>query len=321
MASFENINYNLRTNKSIERKMISEVIQRLSIISDLNNYRYIGLGSTYFTDFTLFHKYLGMNKMISIEKEKNNKARFEFNKPFACIEMNFGEASNILPNLELDKHLNIIWLDYDGKIDDYMFSDIASIITNSKIGTLFLISVNVEASPGNKETKMKEIIDKVGKNRIPVGFEDISLNNKNLPKLVYEMIDTQIKKSILEKSGGDDDILEYKQLFHYLYKDGAQILTVGGILINSQLKAKFKIMKTEDIKHVSSNENPFKIECPNLTYKEVHFLNNILPCELEMKTNGIIKNKEFKKLPLNHIDMINFEKIYRYYPNFAETNF
>lgn len=320
MASFEKINYNIRANKSIERKMISELIQRLSLYSELNEYRYIGLGSPYFTDFILFHKYLGLNNMISIEKEESKKARFEFNKPFSCIDMHYGNATTILPNLELDKNLNIIWMDYDGKIEDYVFSDIDSIVANSAAGSLFLVSINVEPSPGEKGNRMQELVDRVGKNRIPVEFEDLNLNRTVLPQVIYEMIDTQIKKSLLERTGGDKSILEYRQLFHYLYKDGAQMLTVGGILLDKKQNKAFKKLKTDNIKHLSSTAEPSKIKCPNLTYKEVHFLNNILPCELEFTNNGYIKNKEFKKLPLNHHDMKDFADIYRYYPNFSETN-
>lgn len=320
MASFEEINYNIRANKSIERKMISELIQRLSFFSDLINYRYIGLGSTYFTDFILFHKYFGLTNMISIEKEASKKARFEFNKPFSCIEMHYGDATTILPNLELDENLNIIWMDYDGKTEDFVFSDIDTIIANSRAGSLFLVSINVEQSPGTKDDRMKELIKQVGKSRIPLQFEDSNLNNKNLPKVIYEMIDTQIKKSTLERSGGDDSIIEYRQLFHYLYKDGAQMLTVGGLLLDAKQKRKFNRLKTENIKHLSSTAEPTKIKCPNLTYKEVHSLNNLLPCELEITNTGQIKNKEFKKIPLNPYDVKSFAELYRYYPNFAETN-
>lgn len=320
MASFEEINYNIRANKSIERKMISEIVQKLSFFSDLENYRYIGLGSTYFTDFILFHKNLGINNMISIEKEESKKDRFEFNKPFSCIDIEYGDTSTVLPNLELDKNLNIIWLDYDGKIEDYVFSDLDSIVSNSLAGTMFLISVNVESSPGTQESRMKDLIEKIGKQRIPARFTDQNLNNKNLPLVVYEMIDTQIRKSLLERTGGDSAILDYNQIFHYLYKDGAQMLTVGGILFDNKQSSILKKINFSSIEHCSDDEKPFKIKCPNLTYKEVNHLNNLLPCELEISGNGFIKNKEFKKLPLNHEDIKRFAEVYRYYPNYSEVN-
>ena len=91
-GSYEKINYALRPAKSIERKMLCEVFRRLTPLGKLESYRYIGFGSTYFTDFILFHKSLGINSMISIEKDEGNKDRFNFNLPFRCINLKFGSS-------------------------------------------------------------------------------------------------------------------------------------------------------------------------------------------------------------------------------------
>lgn len=322
MASFEHINYGLRANKSIERKMICEAFLKLSYISDLKNYRYIGFGSTYFTDFILFHKHLGLTNMISIESEEGKKLRMEFNKPFSCIAMKYGTASTILPNLELNNYLNLIWLDYDGIVGEFLFSDIDSVVLNAKAGSMFLVSVNTEPYIGSKDDRMKFLVRQVGKERIPSEYSDVNFSAKNYALVVYDMIDRQIKKTVLERTGGDSSKLMYKQLFHYIYKDGAQMLTVGGILYDEKQKKEVSKMKFEDIKHISMDETPVKIKCPNLTYKEVHHLNNLLPCDIKTNTAGMVSNIEFQELQkaLNASDIINFADVYRYYPNFAEAN-
>lgn len=321
MSSFEDINYGLRPNKSIERKMICEAFQKMTYISDLKDYRYIGMGSAYFTDFILFHKYLGLDKMISIEKEESKKNRMEFNKPYTCIEMRYGTTTTVLPNLELQDHLNLIWLDYDGTINSSMFADIDSVVANAKAGSMFLISVNAEPDSSlKKDDRMKALIEKIGKERIPIEHIDTPLTSKNYPIVIYDMIDRQIKKTLLERTGGDEKKLDYLQLFHYIYQDGAQMLTVGGILYDETQKKEIAKMKFSEIHHLSSNETSVKIKCPNLTYKEVHHLNNLLPCDLKIATSGTISNKEFKNIPLNTTDVKNFAEVYRYYPNFAEAN-
>src|SRR5688572_20955159 len=96
-GSYERINYGLRPAKSIERKMLCEAFRRLSEFGSVESYVYIGFGSTYFSDFNLFHKQLGIRNMISLEKDKNNKARFEFNRPFKCITIEYGHSNEILP--------------------------------------------------------------------------------------------------------------------------------------------------------------------------------------------------------------------------------
>ena len=72
--SFEKVNYLLRLKKQIERKIIIEAFQSISPIIDISEYRYFGLGSIYFADFILFHKYLNIKKMTSTEYNEDDVA-------------------------------------------------------------------------------------------------------------------------------------------------------------------------------------------------------------------------------------------------------
>jgi hypothetical protein len=53
-SSYRKINYTLRPAKNIERKMLCEAFHKLHPFGKVQNYRYIGFGSTYFSDFILF---------------------------------------------------------------------------------------------------------------------------------------------------------------------------------------------------------------------------------------------------------------------------
>src|SRR5437879_5407175 len=97
--SYEKINYGLRPAKSVERKMLRDAFKKLSEFGTLESYRYVGFGSTYFSDFFLFHKSLGITNMTSIEKDVANRDRFLFNIPYNCIGIEFGESGNVLPSL------------------------------------------------------------------------------------------------------------------------------------------------------------------------------------------------------------------------------
>ena len=80
ISSFEKINYMLRPMKQIERKITIEILQELQEkISNFDNYRYIGMGSIYYYDYILFHKYLKIDKYTSIDN-KPTPNRFRFNK-------------------------------------------------------------------------------------------------------------------------------------------------------------------------------------------------------------------------------------------------
>ena len=72
-GSDQNINYQIRPSKSIERKMMCELVKEIQIIQGTSELRYIGMGAKYFTDFLLFHNEFGVTDMISIEAERVDK--------------------------------------------------------------------------------------------------------------------------------------------------------------------------------------------------------------------------------------------------------
>ena len=96
--------------------MLCEALRRLIIFSDLTEYRYIGFGSTFFTDFLLIHKSLGLKDLVSIEERKQDEKRFRFNCPYGCVDLKFGKSNNVLPGLKWDKK-TILWLDYEDPLE------------------------------------------------------------------------------------------------------------------------------------------------------------------------------------------------------------
>ena len=81
MNSSRKINYSTRVAKNIERKMIRDLLTRYSSSFPMDEYTYIGFGAKYFTDFLMVHKYLHIDKLISIEGDVGNKLKYDFNKP------------------------------------------------------------------------------------------------------------------------------------------------------------------------------------------------------------------------------------------------
>lgn len=328
-SSFEKINYNLRPNKCIERKMMAEALNRLCFIDHLNKYRYIGFGSPYFADFIVFHKSLGITDLISIEKEESKKNRFEFNIPYAGIQMHYGLSSTVLPNLQLDSKKNIVWLDYDDKVSDFMFADTDSFFINAMPGSFFILSVNVEEDfmqisadeEGKKMTlkeyRLSQLIDRVGKARIPNEFMEVNMNTKNLSAVTYEMINRQITTSLISRNGKSANPIEYKQVFNFIYKDNATILTIGGIIFDKLQKPQVEKMRFEELSYTKDNNENYKIHSPNLTIREIKALDKALPDMLEEKDGKFI-SKKLQNIPLIPTDIKNYAKVYRYYPNFSE---
>src|ERR1039458_8364674 len=125
MRSFEKLNYTIRPNKNVERKLLAHLLGRLASTGHfkLPEYRYVGLGSIWFADFALLHRVLGIKDMISVEMEESRKKRLLFNKPFECIQLKLGKYSDVFPDLSWEKP-TVVWLDYDDTLKSYVFDDL-----------------------------------------------------------------------------------------------------------------------------------------------------------------------------------------------------
>jgi hypothetical protein len=63
--SFDRIDYSIRTNKSVQRKLIVEFLERMRKRFDLDEYSYVGMGSMWYADFILFHKRLALGNLCT----------------------------------------------------------------------------------------------------------------------------------------------------------------------------------------------------------------------------------------------------------------
>jgi hypothetical protein len=141
MASYNIFNYNYRPAKSVERKIFVELLKEMYGVIDAKKCTYIGFGSIFFVDFRMIHKELGIKKMINIEGNIEDKQRFEFNKPYSCIDLKWGKSTEVLIDLDWTGK-KIIWLDYDETLQAYMFEDLEIIFSNIEPGSFYFLSCN-----------------------------------------------------------------------------------------------------------------------------------------------------------------------------------
>src|SRR5258706_15892608 len=113
--------------------------------------------------------------MLSIEKEESNWPRFDFNKPFRCVDLKLGHSNAVLPTLDWSKR-SLVWLDYDGRLNKEVLADIATFCSKAVSGSIVLVSVNAEperaasgASPTEQsETRLKAFAEAIGEEKVPV---------------------------------------------------------------------------------------------------------------------------------------------------------
>jgi hypothetical protein len=320
--SYELINYSLRPAKSIERKMLVETFRRCSVFASLHAYRYIGFGSPYFTDFSLVHRALGIESLISIEDATELKRpRFNFNKPYECVTVLFGPAVEVLPTLEWTER-TITWLDYDRALDSEKLSDISTTCAAAPSGSVLAVSVNVDTRELDTlgesvradvaERRLARLRENVGADAVPLDITATQLRQWGLSDVSRRIINDTIEKGLTIRNGGrrPGTRFKYEQLFHFRYSDNAKMLTVGGVIFDEGEAPKFASAAFDDLSFVRRGAEPYEIDVPKLTFREMRHLDQQLPCATgeDVSSPGVPND-----------DVANYSKLYRYFPVFTES--
>lgn len=306
-SSYEKIHYGQRPAKHVERLMLCESFRKLEAFGNLQSYRYVGFGSIYFTDFLLFHRSLGINNMVSIEHDEVAKSRFDFNRPFDCIEMKYGPSSQKLPELPWQTR-TIAWLDYDERINPSVLADIQLVCTKAPIGSVIIVSVNAHyaVSPDPLEV-LKEA---VGDDHVPAEVKAEDLAGWSASLVLRDIITSEIETTLRARNGGlaDGSKMKYRQLYFFQYQDGAKMLTVGGVLYDEGQEQ--HVGGFNSLSFVRSQRKPYKIQVPMLTYRELRHLDRKMP--------NAVAGADTHDIPPQ--DVANYAGLYRYFPTFAVTD-
>ncbi|WP_368622617.1 O-methyltransferase [Paraburkholderia sp. BR13444] len=327
MPSFRKINYSVRPAKATERRMLGELFRRLYPFERVENYRYIGFGSVYFSDFQIVHRALGIDDMVSIERDTNAKECFEFNKPFRSIDLKFGESEDILPTLQWDKR-SIVWLDYDGRLNSSVLSDVATFCANAGSGSVLIVSVNAqpEAEPNEEarsqfERETGDAFDsgayrlaKLKENlpgRVPPGTQGRSLRKEGVATVFYRVLMNQLAEQIAVRNATllGEHKLFLQQFAHFHYKDNALMLTVGIILVSEAERSLCEACSFDGLDFVRTGAEAYTIRVPCLTGREIQHLNSQLPAPagISLECPGVSKS-----------EIQTYSEVYRFFPNFGE---
>jgi putative O-methyltransferase len=317
-ASFEKVNYSIRPNKSVARKLVIDALVQLGRGFDFSRYRFIGLGSMWFVDFVLAHKRLRIADMISIERDDPDRA--EFNRPYSCIRVEPGDTGPIFASdkLNLGAKEAIIWLDYDGILDSSVLADMRNVCVTVKEGSVILVAINAhknsyfvkrDKAELTLEESMKLHVGSLMPNPPPKDWDQQS----NFVALVARIMFDHLKRMVRDARKG----LTFIPLFNFLYRDGPPIVTVGGMLCNpEQAKQVTAWLKSSPGEFVSQ-EHQYRIDVPPLTIKEKHALDKLHPAENPLTPGELNKALRFS---LKDQQLIDYHKFYRFYPVFGEIH-
>lgn len=313
MSSFDAINYALRPNKAVERKIVFSGMQKLTRILDLSAYRYIGLGSLWFVDFLMAHKILGINEMTSIEQNEIGHKRSEFNRPLACIEVLKGESTLTIPTLDLDKKPAIVWFDYDTSIGGPVLEDIGMLAPRCAANSILIATINAKRDDlPAKDESGREIDHEAGLRMVagdlvPTPLAPKRLQSPQYPKLLCEILSNRFHSAAVN-SGRTESFVK---LFDLAYSDGTPMVTVGGVLASADTADAIRtLVATPEFEGVVEKT----IAVPPLTMKEKMALDRLMP-SVKSPTDAQM-NKTGFTLKREQIDT--YHRYYRHYPLFGE---
>jgi hypothetical protein len=309
--SYRQVHYGTRAAKSIERKMIASALLRLDRFHRLEQYRYVGFGSIFFTDFLLFHRVLGLESMISIEEQVQDEDRFRFNLPLKCLDLVFGHSSQILPTLDFGLP-SIIWLDYDTELDGQVLSDVETVVAQIASGSVFIVTVNAQPSaPQEPGQRLARLRNNVGGERVPLEVTaDAHLAGWKLAQVSRRIIAATMERVLADRNAPlHENRIRYQQLFNFHYADGPKMLTVGGIFYAEEDLGRVEACAFEGLEQVALAEEPFELRVPALTTREVLHLDSQLPDEATPQSPGVPPS-----------DVASYARVHRHYPLYVDVD-
>jgi len=310
MPSYRHIHYALRPAKNVERKLIVETMQRLSRIVDVPRMRYVGMGSVYFADFSLFHRRLGISEMHSIEHAGTEalQERLKFNRPYHT-NLHFTVTSDALPTIPWDMP-SLVWLDYDGKLSDRILTDLEIVVSTCSVPTVLVVTVNVE--PGHHEGRYDDFVSNVSEELLPAYVRsDADLAGRKMGDVSRNVMSVLVHDSLAIRNGvlSPEERILAPQLLHFRYKDGARMLTVAWLLHSANWQERVASCNLSELPFTSQGDEPFEISVPKLTVRETLHLDSQLPASGTISSPGVAA-----------ADLTAYSRLYRYLPSFVDAD-
>lgn len=310
--SHEKVHYEFRPAKQVERRMLLHAFQELRTLGyAISNYEYTGLGSIYFVDFALFHRYLGLTRMTSVEGDTDVRKRVEFNRPYKLINLVHDDMSAQIPRLS-SRRRHILWLDFDSILTADLLDAVHLAVTQLSTQSILLITVDVEP-PGRPEDGLKKWNPTAWmqyyRNEAGVYFWR-GISKRDFARDALPVTNARIVQAVIREGLRERDEV-FIDMFSFLYADGHRMLSVGGMIGGEEDSKKIRSLINRHILFFMRDNimDPFPIRVPLVTRKERLYLDAHMPCRSSWSPRAFT---------MKTTDVKDYSAIYQYYPAYTE---
>lgn len=314
MPSFDAVNYAIRPNKNVERKLVFSSLRELDRQFDLSGHRYIGLGSVWFVDFVLAHKSLGIADMLSIESDPIGHRRAKFNCPLSCIQVLLGDTSAVLPDIDYQDKPSLLWLDYDSGIGGPALQDIANVLPKLLPGSVFIVTLSAKKDDlpsqdgAGEPILLEQALREAAGDLVPPVLPPQRFRKTDYPKLIAEIVSNQYQSIALQTRGEKT----WVELFEMEYVDSTAMVTVGGFVSTPATEAQVRMIVADGRWR---GKQPAPISLPPLTLKEKIALDRLMPSPAPPTPQQVHR----LGFALRQEQIAAYHRHYRDYPVFGEV--
>jgi hypothetical protein len=328
--SGDDIPYQLRPNKFIDRQMFLELLSRLIAGPAPENYVYISMGGRHLVDHHAIYDRFGIKALFSFDKDPNEVARQKFNRPTGetvCVAMHSGSLPSEIDKIfeRFPSKRNIIaWLDYTSADRRAQFQEAIQTLIRLKHGDIFRITLNADVrSLGRDNEWMNKGYNDPGSYRadrlraqIPeyLATEVTSISDTDFPNILARCFGLATDAAQVQQPK-----LRFSPVLITSYRDGTRMLTVTCAVSDTDATDKFPPASFRYWKFACRSWNDLQtIYAPVLSLKEKYRLDTNLH-RGKKRMLAVMKFLGDTDQATSQEAVESYRRFHRYYPTFRHV--
>ena len=328
--SGDDIPYQLRPNKFIDRQMFMDLLARIVIPVGPDKYAYISMGGRHLRDHYSVYKQLGITSLIAFDIDENIVLRQRANAPIDRAVCETMPASDVpsrldsLPSIFPDVSNVIVWLDYtDPNQRLSQFQEMVQVAERLQPGDVLRITFNASNqnldgergravwkeegydSPGT--FRLKRLRDQLGQ-FVPANLEVIE--DTDLPSVLCQCVGLALAAS---EANNTASLL--RPVLLTSYQDGQRMVTATCVATNKagELPREGQLQAWGFLP--GGWADVVEIEAPDLSLKEKLTIDSLIsspPQEISTALGFLLAANADR----SNKAIASYQKLHRFYPSF-----
>ena len=326
--------YHLRQNKSVERAIFVEALNRIgrATPAPIQHYGYVGFAGPFSEDFKLIHSQVGIREFVSVENDEHVHQRQLWNCPLKGIDYRRISSGAFIDAFD-SAGPTIVWLDYASPREiESQLNEVQSLVSKMSDYDILKVTFNASAATLGHDPSDDQNTGPLRAERarqrlgafLGAGF-DITpddVDRKGYPQLVLKAAELALKQGMAGNSKS-----RFQPITTFTYADSAHtMLTLTGVLLPEGKVTTF--MQTSGItkwdlatrKWGSPRTVPIDIAVPEMSLRERLFVDQQLPTRRRAQT--LMKQLGFRlggRVDEDTISALSsYSTFYRYFPYFSK---